>query len=90
MLIEIESTKQLGNALKAVRKSQSIRQDDMADIIGSSHVYVIDVEKGAEGVNIGGIFKLMEEMGVKLLMDIPSDSIQTESKATSSKLTTDN
>lgn len=81
MLIDIESTKQLGNVLKAVRKSQSIRQDDMADIIGSSHVYVMDVEKGAEGVNIGGIFRLMEEMGIKLVLDIPSESIDAVSKA---------
>jgi len=81
MLIDIESTKQLGNVLKAVRKSQSIRQDDMADIIGSSHVYVMNVEKGAEGVNIGGIFRLLEEMGIKLVLDIPGESIDAVSKA---------
>ena len=89
MLIDIKSTKQLGNVLKAVRKSQGIRQDDMADIIGSSHVYVMDVEKGSEGANIGGILKLMEEMGVKLVIDIPAESIEAVSKANAINITKD-
>jgi len=90
MKIEIESTKQLGSILKSVRKSQSIRQDDMADMIGSSHVYVMEVEKGSEGANIGGIFKLMDEMGIKLIMDVPAESADTIAKALSSNDKKDN
>jgi transcriptional regulator with XRE-family HTH domain len=80
MQVDIHSTEQLGEILKTVRKSQSVRQDDMADMIGTSHVYVSEVEKGSEGANIGGILKLLDELGVNLILNIPDESEEAVSK----------
>lgn len=73
MQTTIHTTKQLGDALRKARKAQGIRQDDIADMIGTSHVYVSELERGAEGANIGGILRLMSELGINMVLDLPDE-----------------
>ncbi|WP_250656151.1 helix-turn-helix domain-containing protein [Alkalimarinus coralli] len=74
MLVKIKNTAELGALTKAVRKSENIRQDDVADMIDRSHVYIRDIENGKSKPNIGGILDLFEELGIQIHLDVPLSS----------------
>ncbi len=90
MLIEIKNTAELGALAKAVRKAEGIRQDDIAETIERSHVYVRDIEAGKPQPNIGGILALFNELGVKVHLDVPiSESQAKEAVEKTKKIQTD-
>ena len=74
MQIPIHSVADLGRALRAVRRSSKIRLDDMAATVGVSKQFASDLELGKETVRMGLVFKVLEEMGLKLSVDIPDTS----------------
>ena len=67
----ISSAKDIGDIVSALRKHQGIRQADMAGMIGASHVLLRDIERGKETVNIGKVLLLLEELGIRVLLDVP-------------------
>ncbi|WP_455231333.1 helix-turn-helix domain-containing protein [Geopseudomonas aromaticivorans] len=67
----ISSAKDIGDIVSALRKRQGIRQADMAGMIGASHVLLRDIERGKETVNIGKVLLLLEELGIRVLLDVP-------------------
>ena len=71
----IHSVADLGLALRAVRKSQGLRLDDLAGSANVSHVFVRDVEHGKDTVRMGSVLKLLEEAGIKLIMEMPSSAL---------------
>lgn len=73
MKIDVRSATDVGRVAKLVRKKQHIRQDDLASIIGASHVYLRDVERGKETVSIGGVLRLFDELGIYITLDVPDD-----------------
>jgi DNA-binding XRE family transcriptional regulator len=70
----IRSVADLGLVLRAVRKSSSVRQDDLAATVGVSKQFAADVERGKPTVQLGLVLKLLQEMGILLSADIP-DSV---------------
>lgn len=74
MQIPIHSVAELGLALRAVRRSSRVRLDDMAATVGVSKQFASDLELGKETVRMGLVFKVLEEMGLKLCVDIPDTS----------------
>jgi len=74
MQIPIHSVVELGLALRAVRRSSKVRLDDMAATVGVSKQFASDLELGKETVRMGLVFKVLEEMGLKLSVDIPDTS----------------
>ncbi len=75
MQLSIQSVADLGLALRAVRRSSKLRLDDMAATAGVSKQFASDVELGKETVRMGLVFKLLAEMGLKLSVDIPEQSV---------------
>lgn len=71
MQLPINSVADIGLALRAVRRSSKLRLDDMAATSGVSKQFASDVELGKETVRMGLVFKLLDEMGLKLSVDIP-------------------
>ncbi len=71
MNIPIQSPKDLGIAIRATRKAQQVRLDDVAGSAGVGHVFVRDVEHGKESVTLGKVMQLMRELGLKLTVEIP-------------------
>ena len=67
----ISSASDIGAIVSALRKRQGIRQADMAGMIGASHVLLRDIEHGKETVNLGKVLKLLEELGIRVLLDVP-------------------
>ncbi|HET7401923.1 MAG TPA: hypothetical protein VFJ62_09085 [Usitatibacter sp.] len=62
------SPKELGEVLRAVRKAQGLRQDQIA---GVSHAFIIDAERGKPTAHVGKVFTLLKELGVHVTLDLP-------------------
>lgn len=71
MNVAIDSPQALGMLIRAVRKTQSLRSDDLAAAAGVGNVFVIDVERGKTTVQIGKVFQLMAELGILLHAELP-------------------
>ena len=74
MQLPINSVADIGLALRAVRRTSKLRLDDMAATAGVSKQFASDVELGKETVRMGLVFKVLDEMGLKLSVDIPEQS----------------
>lgn len=72
----INTVADLGLILRAVRKSQGLRLDDLAGSAGVGHVFAREVEYGKETVQMGRVLKLLQEAGLQLTVDIPSNALE--------------
>lgn len=70
----ILSTEDLGLAIRAVRKSSQVRQDDLAGAVGVSRRFTAEVERGKPTVQFGRVLRLLEELGIAVSIDIPDDA----------------
>lgn len=70
----ILSTEDLGLAIRAVRKSAQVRQDDLAGAVGVSRRFTAEVERGKPTVQFGRVLRLLEELGISVSIDIPDDA----------------
>lgn len=71
MLIPVKTTQELGLLIRATRKSQKVRQGDVAGTAGVGHVFVREVEHGKQTVQLGRVLKLLSELGIELKADVP-------------------
>jgi y4mF family transcriptional regulator len=76
MKFPIRSSEDLGLAIRAVRKSTGVRQDDLAGAVGVSRQFAVDVEKGKPTVQLGRVLLLLEELGITLNVEIPDAAFQ--------------
>ena len=51
-----------------MRKVSGIRQDDVP---GVSHVFLRDLEKGKDTVQFGRVLKVLEELGIRMVLEVP-------------------
>lgn len=65
----IRTVADLGLVLRGVRKSQGLRQDDLAAISGVGAVFAGEVERGKNSVHFGKVLQLLDEAGVKLVAE---------------------
>ena len=72
----ITSVSDLGQVVRAVRKTSGLRQDDLAGSAGVSHVYVRDLERGKATAQIGLALQVMSEFGIDLFLDISNDAYE--------------
>lgn len=84
MLISIKSPEQLGLLIRAVRKHQKIRMDDIAGSAGVGPVFVREVERGKETVQLGRVMQILAELGIELRADVP-DEVQDTLSALKAK-----
>ncbi|MGY2290105.1 helix-turn-helix domain-containing protein [Pseudomonas sp. SDO528_S397] len=79
MKIDINLPDQLGVLIRASRKAMNIRQDDAAGLIGVSENFMGKVESGAESVQWGKLFQVMQGLGLSISIEVPesfADDIQ--------------
>jgi y4mF family transcriptional regulator len=67
----IRTTEDLGHLIQAQRKRQGLRQADLAAMVGVSHVFLGDVEKGRPTVSLGRVLQVLDELGITLIADTP-------------------
>ena len=70
MLIKITTSQELGLLIRAARKEQKLRMDDVAGIANVGPVFVREVERGKETVPLGRVLKLLAELGIELQADV--------------------
>jgi transcriptional regulator with XRE-family HTH domain len=75
MLINISSPQTLGLLIRATRKQQQIRMDDVAGSAGVGPVFVREVERGKETVQLGRVMRLLAELGIELKAEVPDDVV---------------
>lgn len=73
MQIRIKDPGAIGRIARGVRKRQRVRQDDLAAVIGASHVFVRHVEHGKLTVQLGKVFQLLDELGIRVILEVPDD-----------------
>ncbi|MOA10896.1 hypothetical protein D3C78_1308050 [compost metagenome] len=78
--VPIDSPKALGHLIRACRKAMDMRQDVAAGVIGVSENFLGKVERGGETVQWGLLFQVMQELGLKVSVEVP-DEIAGEARA---------
>ena len=71
MKISIDHAATIGKVVRASRKAQKIRQDDAAGSIGVSENFLGKIERGSESVQWGKLFRVLEGLGVRVMVDVP-------------------
>ena len=74
MNIPIDSPEALGQVIRATRKALPLRQDDAAGVIGGSENFLGKVERGGASVQWGKLFQVMEQLGLKVIVEVPESS----------------
>jgi transcriptional regulator with XRE-family HTH domain len=69
--IPLHSVADVGLAIRAVRRESKVRLDDLAALASVSKQFTSDVEYGKATVQMGLVFKLLQELGISLVADIP-------------------
>jgi transcriptional regulator with XRE-family HTH domain len=73
MKIEITEAAQVGRLIRAVRKTQRLRQDDAAGSIGVSENFLGKVEAGAGRVQWDKLFLVLRQMGIRVELELPNE-----------------
>jgi len=69
-IIGVDNFQRLGELIRATRKTQGLRQDEVGPF---SHSFIGDVEKGKPTAQIGKLFELLRELGMRLHVELPPD-----------------
>ena len=56
--------RQFGQALRALRKSRSLSQEDFADVLGVHRTYMGGLERGERNVTLRTVERLAERLGL--------------------------
>jgi transcriptional regulator with XRE-family HTH domain len=75
MLLPVTTVAELGMLLRATRKSQGVRLDDAAGAAGVGPVFAGEFERGKESVQFDLALKLLQEMGLRLQVDVPDSAL---------------
>lgn len=75
MKLDIDSPAELGLLLRATRKAKGRRLDDVAQQAGVGHVFVRHAEHGKDSVHLGKVFQVLEELGLRLSIDLDAPSV---------------
>jgi hypothetical protein len=67
--VELQDLKQLGQAVRATRKWQHLRQDEVGK---ASHSFILDLEMGKPTAQIGKVLEALRELGIQLYIELPS------------------
>jgi len=71
MRVYISTPAELGLLIRAARKARRLRLDDAAAFAGVGPVFAGDVERGKPTVQLGRVLLLLEQLGLKMVIDAP-------------------
>lgn len=74
MLHPITSAQDIGLAMRAVRKAGRVRLDDLSATTGVSKQFTSELEHGKPTAQLGLALKLLQELGVHVILDIPESA----------------
>ena len=62
--IKLPDLKTLGNAVRLTRKVEGLSQKKLADLVGCSHVSILNLEKGTGSVNLITAWRILAALGM--------------------------
>ena len=68
MQFPVKTVAAVGAAVRAARKANGIRQDDLSV---ASHMFLRDLEQGKDTVQFGLVLKVLDELGIRVVLDVP-------------------
>jgi len=74
MNIPISTPQELGRLVRAVRKTEQLRQDDAAGAMGVSDVFLWKLEKGSPGIRLDKLLQVFRALGIKLSAEVSDDA----------------
>ncbi|HEX4024281.1 MAG TPA: hypothetical protein VHX52_06185 [Steroidobacteraceae bacterium] len=74
MQTTVTSPGELGLLVRAVRRSSRVRIDDLAAMARVSKQFATDVELGKPTVRLGLVFQILDELGLKVTVEIPASA----------------
>ena len=74
MQTPVTSPAELGLLVRAVRRSSRVRIDDLAAMARVSKQFATDVELGKPTVRLGLVFQILNELGLKVNVEIPASA----------------
>jgi transcriptional regulator with XRE-family HTH domain len=91
--ITLDNPKAIGTLIRATRKVEGMRQDDVAGAVGVSDVFLGRLENGATGARLDKVFQVLTQLGLKLHADVTdavavkfADLERRRAKSTSKRL----
>lgn len=67
--VQISSTKHLGAVVRATRKWQRLRQDEVGRF---SHTFIGELEGGKPTAQLGKVLEALRELGIKVQVELPA------------------
>ena len=74
--VKVNTAADVGMVLRAVRRSQKFRLDDLAGCAGVGHVFVRELEHGKETVQLGRVLHVLAEIGIQVQLSFPDDALE--------------
>jgi len=63
-MIKLPDLKMLGNAVRLTRKAEGLSQKKLADLVGCSHVAILNLEKGTGSVKLATAWRILAALGM--------------------------
>jgi HTH-type transcriptional regulator / antitoxin HipB len=60
------STKEIGQLIRSVRKSSDITQKELAMTSGTGIRFIVDLENGKETCQFGKVLRVLQTLGIKV------------------------
>lgn len=67
----ITDTASIARLIHQERKRQGLRQDDLAAMAGASDAFLRDVERGKPTVQLGKVLSVLDELGIRMVLEMP-------------------
>ncbi len=61
----VQSTEEIGQSIRRVRKSLGVTQSDLALAAGTGLRFIIELEKGKPTCQIGKVFQVLQVLGIQ-------------------------
>ncbi|MDT4328644.1 helix-turn-helix transcriptional regulator [Methylomonas sp. MED-D] len=68
-MINIQSTQQLGQALRSARKQLGLTQSELALAAGVGVRFIVDLEAGKPTVRLETVMRVIEALGGQIMLD---------------------
>lgn len=68
-MINIQSTQQLGHALRTARKQLGLTQSDLALAAGVGVRFIVDLEAGKPTLRLETVMRVIEALGGQVMLD---------------------
>lgn len=66
--IKIKTVSDLGSAVQKTRKGQALTQVDIAGLAQTGNRFLVDLENGKETIQLGKVLKVLELLGLELVI----------------------